>query len=213
MFADIRALVERTFLDAISTLDKRPVGVLPEWSVQGLGMLRLYLSRNKTVRLHVWDRSLLVVGAAPAHTHPWDFSSLVVAGRMRNQRYDVVAPDDESLETRGPHVSWWNGTEILCGPGTHQTAPGAERVRLKELDMETYYPGETYKQERAEIHQSFPEDGTVTIVTRTFGPDPDHARVYWRGPEGSPWISAEPHAADPNTVRTVLLRSLETWWS
>lgn len=150
-----------------------------EWSIQGLGMLRLYLS--ETLRLHVWHSGFAFEPKpSELHDHPWHFRSLVVAGRMLQKRY---VPD-----RGGAQYSFYT---ILCGEGGGPTTvPYA--INLAELDQEEYLPGQEYSQRAHEIHRSYPQDGTVTIVERTFLEDADHARVFWRG---GGWISAEPRPA------------------
>ena len=193
----------------VEAMLRHPVG-LP-WSVQGLGMMRMYLTADRSVRLHVWDRALVVPGASPVHTHPWDFTSLVVAGRIFNQRFTVA----NTWDAADP----WNRGRLKCGEGAHIVATltdavegAAERVGLVEGPVETWRQGESYQQDKDEIHRSLPEDGTVTIVTRRFGPDPDHAWVYWRGAPGTPWRDAAPRTATPEEIRDVAARALETWW-
>ena len=174
-------------------------------------MMRLYLSADRTVRLHVWDRALAVPGAAPVHTHPWDFNSLVVVGRVFNQRF--TAPEASTVV-----ASTWNRVRMKCGVGAHivatlpATAAQPDRCQLVEGAVETWHEGESYWQDRDEIHRSMPEDGTVTIVTRRFGPDSDHAWVFWRGAADVPWKSAEPRPSTDAEVVAVAARSLEAWW-
>ena len=52
------------------------------WTLQGLGMLRLYLT--PTLRLHVWDSRYAVEGVSTMHNHSWHFSLYVVAGEIQN---------------------------------------------------------------------------------------------------------------------------------
>lgn len=59
-----------------------------KWSIQGFGMLRLYLSAE--VRLHVWDSRFRVPGVTDIHDHSWDFESEVAAGEVLQRRYLVV---------------------------------------------------------------------------------------------------------------------------
>ena len=67
-----------------------------KWSVQGLGMLRTYLSDE--VRLHIWDRRLQIPQVSPLHDHPWHLDSEIVAGELRQHRYTVVRkPGSESF--------------------------------------------------------------------------------------------------------------------
>jgi hypothetical protein len=166
-----------------------------DWSVQGLGMMRVYLAPQ--VRLHVWDRALLVPGASPLHTHPWDFASTVVAGRMVNARFTEGAGEE------------WNKVTIKCGENAC-TVGEAEVVRLLAGPYEIYGETAKYQQKSTEIHWSQPEDGTVTIVERVVKGDPDHASVYWRGRGG--WVDAKPRPATPDEVLAVTDRALKTWF-
>src|SRR5207237_1687020 len=61
-----------------------------EWTIHGLGFLRLYLSSVQ--RLHVWNHLLATPSATPIHDHPWNFESQIVFGRLINRRYMAV-PD------------------------------------------------------------------------------------------------------------------------
>lgn len=78
-----------------------------DWSVQGLGMMRMYLSPE--VRLHVWDSCLKIPSASPLHTHPWDMESSVVAGRYKQHRY--ILRDNFSVG----NFDEFNCSEIKCG--------------------------------------------------------------------------------------------------
>ncbi len=60
-----------------------------EWSLQGFGMLRLYLS--KEVRLHVWDDRYAVKNVTTIHTHPWHFRSTVLFGELTDVLYQGAA--------------------------------------------------------------------------------------------------------------------------
>ena len=166
------------------------------WSTQGLGMLRIYLAQH--TRLHIWDRSLLVPGVSPVHTHPWDFKSTVVVGLMRNTRF-IEASSGER----------WNRVLIKCGEDAC-TMGEPEQILMQEQLSEQYREGDEYQQASTEIHLSHPEDGTVTIVERVFKPDTEHAYVYWRG-KGA-WVDAKPRPATPDEVQSVTQRALETWF-
>lgn len=171
-----------------------------DWSVQGLGMLRVYLEPE--VRLHVWDRQLLVPGASPLHDHPWDFTSSIIAGRMVNTRFERMPDGSDVGEI-------WNCVEIKCGEGAHVVGD-PKLVKLVRQGPEVYTAGEFYAQGAQEIHWSLPEDGTVTICNRVFKKDRDHAHVFWRG--RGRWVDAEPRKATAVEVEGVTLRALETWF-
>ena len=56
-----------------------------KWSVQGFGMLRLYI--RKVGRLHIWDNELRYPGVSVIHNHSWDLESTIIVGAIRNTRY------------------------------------------------------------------------------------------------------------------------------
>ena len=182
-----------------------------EWSTQGLGMLRTYLS--KEVRLHIWHSRFRVPHVSSIHDHPWDFESEVLCGRIRNTRYGIVHMTDHGAVLRdgagqslgavaNPGAPNFTMQTIRCGTGG-----GIERAcelgepgpcHLSMLSNAEYSPGDSYHQNAPDIHDTSAEDGTVTIVTRTFRADSEHARVFF--PTGTDWVSAEPRAATPEEV-------------
>jgi hypothetical protein len=174
-----------------------------DWTLQGLGMLRTYLSLE--VRLHVWHSGFKFKEgdqiASELHTHPWNFHSLVVAGRVRNYRFLEVA--GTSLGT-GQAIPRKRQT-IRCGEGGGLIGDPVD-VFLAEQPTETFEEGETYTQKAEEIHRSLPDDGTVTIIEREFLDDTEHAFVYFRGE----WISAEPRPATPEEVAEITGFALQT---
>lgn len=180
------------------------------WSLQGFGMLRAYLSDRK-LRLHVWDSRFAVPDVTTVHDHPWNFESLVVAGRITNTRYRTypcfaAQVDIERKMLRSPFVK----ARIACGAGgvndvATMKARG-ERVWLTPTEPETYEAGDSYRQEAHEVHHTSYEDGTVTLVSREFLPDTEHANVYFRADES--WVSAEPRDATLLDVSMIVERAL-----
>ena len=167
-----------------------------EWTLQGFGMLRTYLSDE--IRLHVWDSRYATENVSLLHDHPWDFASLIVAGELRQHRY-VVAAEGETFQF----------STIQCGPGGCMKAE-PQPVVLRRLPEEHYTAGAVYLQRAAEIHESRPADGTVTLISRAFKKDTEHARVFWR--EGEHWVSAEPRPATADEVRAITRYALDTWF-
>lgn len=166
------------------------------WSIQGLGMLRLYLSPN--VRLHVWNPQAphKVAEVSEPHNHPWHFTSFVVAGVITNWLYLPDAAGD-----------LYHAGVIECGPNPSQYgAQGKHDVRLRQ-ESSVYTPGASYSMRAETIHRSDPTPGTVTICTREPLPDPDHATVCW--PHGTEWVSAEPRLATPDEVRDITRLALQ----
>ena len=157
-----------------------------EWSVQGLGFMRTYLPAggaytNETQRLHIWHSSLAVHGATQRHDHPWNFISEVMFGSMSQARGSVNDHGMFSMRQR-----------ILCGEGGGIIGE-PERVRLNMGMIETYVEGDSYRLEAHEVHNSFPMNNTVTVITREFLEDRDHAHIYYE--VGGEFVSAAPRPA------------------
>lgn len=172
-----------------------------QWSVQGLGMFRLYLSAE--VRLHVWDSRFKVEGVSTIHDHPWHFKSEVVAGALT----DIVYTRWKTTEPVR-HLPY-NMQTLRCGEGCELLGEPAA-VTLRVVSEERIRESESYSRIRSEIHESFPEDGTVTLVTRRFEGDPDLANVFY--PRGGKWMSAEPRPAEQLEVLQMASRALERWF-
>jgi hypothetical protein len=179
-----------------------------EWSLQGLGMLRTYLDPEKTVRLHVWTEAGANEGVSELHTHPWDFSSVVIAGEVLNQRFARKGEVPASAPANIGAQKWQQQT-IRCGEGGGLEGD-PEEILLFALKAEHYPSGTRYRQSACEIHRSKPADGTVSIITRTFGADTEHAYVYF--PVGQEWVSAEPRAATFDEVGRICKNALEKWF-
>lgn len=176
-----------------------------EWSLQGLGMLRLYLS--KEVRLHIWDSRYAVPNVSTIHNHPWSFTSEIIAGAVINVLFRKVMPlnNGQAPDYAKPYMT----AVLQCGPGgCVKTEP--ERVMLQQYQQRVYEPGDYYEQKDFEIHQSLPRESTVTIVNRVFNADPDHASVFW--PEGTNWVSAEPRTATAVEVQDITQASLARYF-
>lgn len=172
-----------------------------DWSVQGLGMLRMYLSDY--LRLHVWDRRLRAPGVSAIHSHPWAFQSSVVVGEIQNVRYI-----EEPVRDYG---DFYYRSKILCGPGGG-LLDSPERVSLALHSVGVIRGGQAYSQEAADIHESRPSDGTVTLCFRKLDlcHNKDHASVFW--PAGEQFGSAEPRSATREEANDVITRSLVRWF-
>lgn len=170
------------------------------WELKGLGMMRTYLSED--LKLHVWDSRYKIPNVSLTHEHPWSFESTIVAGclkQYRLQRYDhfVFGAD--------PYLS----SIVQCGPGGRLLTE-VEDCHLHRQKLEIYHEGQSYKQDSREIHQSYPEDGTVTLVRRIAYQPNRAARVYW--PANEEWVSSEPVMATPEKIRNIADNALRTWF-
>ena len=171
-----------------------------KWTVQGFGMLRLHLSDQ--IRLNVWD-SALRYSPAPSmiHDHPWNFVSMIVVGRLWNQRY-FRSVDKSKLRTH---------EEKTIRPGMDfSDLSDVTQVRLVPAKEEFYANGMQYTQGSWEIHESKCEDGTVTVNARKRVGD-DQAHVFWA--LGDPWVTALPRPAHSTEILATCERSLKRWFT
>jgi hypothetical protein len=145
------------------------------WTVQGLGMLRLELTPDGSVRLHIWDPDAAKNTAASAHNHPWDIErSQIYSGSMGNQYFELDVADGVQMQA----------SLVRCGVGSHLL----EKPRLVMVSeagpREIYGPGEQYSMSAEQFHDSFPTPGTVTVIRRRLR-DIDTATICWAG--GGAW--------------------------
>lgn len=171
------------------------------WTIQGFGMLRLYLSRE--VRLHVWDPSRAFPGVSTIHTHPWDFTSEILVGRLTDLVYakDYPGPNYHFK----PHAM--NQQQIMCGVGACVTSLAKEVLLYAPKEGIAYRAGQSYTMRADEIHESIPDRGCVSIITRRFKADTEHADVYYRA--GTTWVASEPRPATPDEIRSMCDAALE----
>jgi len=162
-----------------------------DWSWQGLGMFRLYLSRS--TRLHVWDPSSAVKNVSTLHTHPWHFTSTVISGAITDRLFEMKAGYGGSLATYDGSLATHMRQRIVCGPGGHETNDRPEPCRISLLQEVVVPEGCSYSLGASAIHESRPEPGTVTIIEREFLEDTEHAFVFY--PIGEQWVSAVPRPA------------------
>lgn len=168
------------------------------WTLQGFGMLRAYVS--KYLRLHVWSSDHRVKDVSSLHDHPWDFESLVVSGTIENTRYRATTPNT-------PGASRWQCSTIVCGPNPCSMPSESEPVWLKAEDTEYIHTGETYAQDRLEVHESQFADGTVSLIQRRFYDDTEHARVFYR----DRWVTAEPRPATRDETKAIIEKAMDKW--
>lgn len=163
-----------------------------EWSVQGMGMLRLYI--RKVGRIHIWDTALRYPGVSMIHNHSWDLQSTVVSGELQNVRYVSDVSNGEL---------YWR-QRIQCGYDTHVVRP-AEEIFLRECAAEHYGPGDVYNQKANVLHRTDAMDGTVTLMERDLDQH-GQADVVW--PFGSMWGNGKPRLARWSEVQSTIARAM-----
>lgn len=173
-----------------------------DWTIQGLGMLRLYLDEEHVERLHLWDPDRAEDEVSTIHDHPWDFESRILSGSMQNIRFHEANDPRYSIPVAG--------AELFCGTGGHLLEETRRTTRLIGIpDSGLYLPGSSYQQDAPELHESWPMPGTVTVIRRTFKENRDIAHVYWA--EDQKFVSAEPRPATEQEVMHFVGMARRNW--
>ena len=172
-----------------------------EWSLQGFGMLRHYLTQDNVWRLHVWDDRYRVTDVTMIHNHPWNLDSMVLSGALVNHRYRVnygLWPLHSSVPTH------WE-TLILAGEGARRDGHSKAVILVPKSPL-FYVAGTTrnkYHQKWHETHCTDALNGTITITHREFvNTDLDHAFSY--AEHDREWVSAAPRIATFDEVSDIL---------
>lgn len=154
-----------------------------EWSVQGFGVLRLYI--RDLGRLHIWDQDLIYPNVSMIHTHSWDLRSTIVAGVLANIRY-----------TKDMRGDLYHGTRLITGYHTAHVKALPDTLLLQG-PQEMYTAGDVYEQRADEIHMTEAFNGTVTLMERKEDVNGE-ADVYW--PHGTEWGTAKPRKATEREI-------------
>lgn len=162
------------------------------WRTQEIGLLGLRLDERREYRLHVWDSS---VGAEnpepPVHDHPYDFTSRIIVGELRNSRYVETAAGDEYHRFR-------------------YSPPDEEQRRRDTVKLsataETLGEGDEYAQLAHELHTSRQQPGTVTLIRCSWGA-PRELTVCLR--DDAPWPSGRARDATREEIKSFTAKALE----
>lgn len=168
------------------------------WTIQGFGMLRTnILVGGNDFRVNVWDSDFRVPNVSMIHTHPWNFTSIILCGVVSNIRYSRAVAKRTTQPLRMLR------SDIKPGPGGGlRSNPAAEVLHV--LPAEILSAGHTYYQEHNEIHQTQASIGSVTLNFRE-RVGADMASVYW--PVGTEWVSAEPRIAARDEIAVITQRA------
>lgn len=193
MNSNVRPLQLAVYQILATALTQVMTGTLPKgWSVQGMGMLRLYIA--DIGRLHIWDSQLRYPGVSMIHNHSWDLRSTVVAGCLVNTIYSEEPVGEEFLRRR-----------LVTGYNCEFVEP-AVPVHLVQWSRRAYLAGEVYAQNASEIHRTDAEDSTITIMERREDVNGE-ADVFW--PAGTEWGTAKPRPATMAEIAQVTARAIE----
>lgn len=110
-------------------------------------------SLGHQIRLHVWDETTTLSPEVRCHNHRWDFLSLVVSGKLRNEAYDIVSGQD------------FERFEVGIGPPMEVRS--VRRLGPVGLHLETvtqYSTGMAYFQAAHLLHWTHVDEPTATVV-------------------------------------------------
>jgi hypothetical protein len=160
------------------------------WRMQDIGLMGLRLDDQREHRIHVWDPSYSE-GDPPIHDHPYDFTSIVIAGELTNSRYVEDPAGDEYIRFR-----YSLATEDQRWSDTVQLSATSESVA----------EGGEYRQLADELHASWPLPGTVTAMRCSWG-EPRELTVCLR--DESSWRSGQARTATREEVKAFTAKALE----
>jgi hypothetical protein len=201
------------------------------WEVPANGRLTLVLEPNVAV-INVFHSKYRVPNSTTIHSHTVDFRSDIVGGVMRQYRYLRAAADTGRGSAPGMNTDAGDGsapplTDVGDRPAARRyweqelTLDGKlsrdpMECYLTESAIETYAAGEFYEITADEIHQSVPEDGTVTLITRQHKTTPASVSTFWpwapMAPGARPSDKIIPKEAGEGVVRDVISLALEKWF-
>jgi hypothetical protein len=167
----------------------RHAGDFP-WRMQEIGLMGLRLDERREYRLHVWNPSLSA-GDPPIHDHPYDFASAIIVGELTNTRYVESDGGDEHIRHR------------YSLP--HEEQRRSDTVRLSAAS-ETFCEGDEYRQLAHELHASWQQPGTVTLIRCSWGV-PRELTVCLR--DEASWPSGQARVATREEIKSITAKALE----
>ena len=160
-----------------------------KWEIHGFGMLRTYINEN--TRLQIWHNDYTVEQVTDIHTHPWDFTSTIMQGYVRNITYEEHELNDTDID------DIYDRCLILTGE--HAYVKEKTRVRLVKKTQFMHTKGDTYKHKKDIPHRISFCDGTITVLTKE-NVNPD-SLAYSYVEDTLEWVSAAPRLATVDEIQ------------
>ncbi len=160
------------------------------WRMLDIGLMGLRLDERREYRLHVWNPSLNP-GDAPVHDHPYDLASAIVVGELTNTRYVENAAGDEFIRLRYSLAD--------------EEQRRSDTVRLSAA-AETLCEGDEYGQLAHELHASWQQPGTVTLIRCSWGVARE-LTVCLR--EEASWLSGHARDATREEIKSIAAKAME----
>jgi hypothetical protein len=130
-------------------------------------------------------------GYPPIHDHPYDFTSAIIVGELTNTRYVENAAGDEYLRFR------------YSLPDEEQRR--SDTVRLSAA-AETFREGDEYRQLAPELHTSWQQPGTVSLIRCSWGVARE-LTVCLR--DEAAWCSGQARDATRDEIKSFTAKALE----
>jgi len=137
----------------------------------GLGMLQIEVTES--VRVHVWHRDLMrlpVESLRRVHDHRFDIFSVIVAGKIIDERW-LVKPDlEDTTGLQGYRIASLHHIQhAKIQTGNNDSKIIAASCYVKPLKQVIMNAGDYYMIPRRRFHTSYPPpDGVaVTVIERT----------------------------------------------
>jgi len=160
------------------------------WRMQDIGLMGLGLDERREYRLHVWNPSLSA-GDPPIHDHPYDFTSAIIVGELTNTRYVENSAGDEHIRFR------------YSPPDEEQRR--SDTVRLSGA-AETLREGDEYRQLAHELHATWPQPWTVSLIRCSWGMARE-LTVCLR--DEASWRSGQARDATREEIKSITAKALE----
>jgi len=160
------------------------------WRMLDIGLMGLRLDDRREYRLHIWDPSCCL-GEPPIHDHPYDFTSTIIAGEMTNVRYEEDPAGDEYVRFRYP-----------LGAEENRRSDG---VRLSSTAI-TFTEGSQYRQLSGELHASWQQPGTVTLIRCSWIAVPELTVCFQ---DAGSWRSGQGRDATRDEMKSFAAKALE----
>lgn len=143
------------------------------------GFFKIVLARRRdyanALRLHVWPGDSEDEGNI--HNHCWDYDSLVLAGELEFQEYEL----DNAGFVPAVHYAY-----AATGDLAYELRPFGRRM-LRPTESGRRRTGERYRMTAETLHRTWGSAGTTTVTLLVQGAHRrEHADVYVTRPDGVP---------------------------
>lgn len=163
------------------------------------------------VALSIFDSRYRHQDGELIHSHYCDFQSRIVAGVMRQQRYEPAVENEPGAISMGR----------MEFDVEYRPLPGSTKVWLREQPEEHYGAGEEYVITAPEMHRTWPDDGTVTLRINRYKSRRAGVVVCLRPGEenrlpaegqAATEIKVAPDQVTPMMLRDIVANALQMWF-